>query len=109
MRSIDLSDYRVKAAPYGIIGDGAQEELTYDVRHSLIEVLFTSKLTPRELLEMDAIATKIRDCPDSSLVLDEPEYSKVIETMEVLRLFGPTDVEFVRRILKAEKVEVAAK
>lgn len=117
MRQIDLTEYRVKVAPYGQVGDGSkdqptngsQEELVYDVRHSLIEVLFTLQLTPEDLLDADEIATKIRDCPDNTLLLKEEEYGRLIQTIKPLKLFGPRDVEFVRRILKAPQVEVKEK
>lgn len=79
------------------------------MRHSLVEVLFTHKLEPHELLKRDAIARKIVDCPGDELVLEDEEYQKIVQTIEGLAVFGPQDVKFIRRVLNAENVEASVK
>jgi len=107
MRQINLENYRVKVRdPQG--NDG---EVLYDVRNSMIEVLFSRdlQLSAREALNRDDLARKIRDSSDGSILLEEGEYSKLEKAVDTIKGFGRADVEFVRRILNAPQVEVEAK
>jgi hypothetical protein len=112
MRQINLEDYvlEVKTQPSGD-GIAGTKEVKYDVRGSLIEVLFAPELqlNAREILDRDDLARKIKDCRDNNLLLEEAEYEKIKGAVETVRGMGRNEVEFIRRILKAEKVEVVAK
>ena len=110
MRRLDLAEFEVSSAPYGTIsGDGAGELLTYNVRQSLTELLFSFKYRGPELLEADALARKIRDWTGGDLLLEEEEYARLRRIVEELDVFGPQDVELVRRVLEAPEVEVEEK
>lgn len=86
-------------------------DIDYDVRNSLIEVLFAPNqgLSARDILDRDDLARKIRDWPDATLLLEDTEYDKVKQALESVTGFGRNDVEFVRRIFQASKVEVKGK
>lgn len=119
MRSINLTRYTLVISP-----DGQKEPLkcpkcgtevekpaelpVYDVKGSLIEVLFAPdlRLAALETLERDDLARKIKDWPDDTLLLEETEYQKVKSGLESLRGFGRNDVEFIRRVEQAPEVAV---
>ncbi len=119
MRSIDLTRYPLVISP-----DGQKEPLKcpkcgtevekpielpeYDVKSTLIEVLFAPdlRLAALETLERDDLAHKIKDWPDNTLLLEEADYQKVKAGLESLRGFGRNDVEFIRRVEKAPEVAV---
>jgi len=117
MRRIDLSSYTVPAKAQKVCstchGTGfVQEEVaqSYNVRESLIEALFHPdlKLPARELLDREDLARRMRDCPDGYILLEEEEYNKVLQAVNSIRGYTKPDIEFVRRILNAEKVNVQA-
>lgn len=119
MRSLDLTRYPLEVSP-----DGHQETLKcpncgteverplvppeYDVRNTMIEVLFSPDLhlTAVEALARDDLAHKIKDCPDNTLLLEEAEYQKLKQGLEATRGFSRNDIEFIRRIEKAPEVAV---
>lgn len=82
----------------------------YDLRGSIIEILFhpNLQLGAKDLLDRDTLARRIKDWPDNDLLLEEEEYKKVLAGLEVLRGLQRHDVQFVRRVLDAPKVEVTA-
>jgi len=86
-------------------------EPEYDVRDSLIEVMFSRdlQLSARELLDRDDLARKIRDCSDGFVLLEEEEWKKLEKAVNTIKGFGKPDVEFVHRILEAEEVKVEEK
>ncbi len=83
----------------------------YNVRNSMIEVMFHPglQLGPRDILDRDHLAIKIKDWPDNSLLLEEEEYKKVVAGLEIVRGLGRESVEFVKRILNAPEIEVQPK
>lgn len=92
-------------------------EIPYEVKNSLIELLFSKdpdgrhpelRLSGIELLERDDLARKVKDC-DGVLLLEEPEWLKLKTTAESTTGFGRPDVELIRRIMNAEEVEVEEK
>ncbi|MBA7499968.1 hypothetical protein ES703_35376 [subsurface metagenome] len=118
MRQIDITDYTV-SLPNPKAGeerkDGSEEsgmvDVPYHFKESMIELLFArdNELNGMELLERDKLAHKIYDCSDGIVLLEENEWGKFCNALEAVKGLGRSDVEFVRRILKAEKVEVEAK
>jgi hypothetical protein len=103
MRRIDLTDYEIE-----VMDQGAKKSIPYSVKMSIIGALFMPelKLTARETLERDKLAHKINDCPEPSILLEEAEYIKILQSVETVRGFNRDDVEFIRRVLEAPQVEV---
>ena len=89
----------------------AEQALDYDVRGSLVEILFHPglELRAKDLLDRDTLARKINDWPGADLLLEEDEYRKVVAGLEAVRGLGRNDVEFVRRVHQAPQAEVEAK
>lgn len=118
MRQIDITDYTV-SLPNPKAGeerkDGSVEPAMVDIpylfKQSMIEILFArdNELNGMEIIERDKLAHKIYDCSDGTILLEEEEWGKFYSALEKVKGLGRTDVEFVRRILEAEKVEVEAK
>lgn len=107
MRQISLISYTVKARDQ----TGKDIEVPYDVRGSMIEILFSRELqlSAREALIRDDLAHKIKDCSDGTILLEEAEYSKLEKAVDTIKGFGRSDVEFVRRVLEAKRVDVEKK
>ncbi len=117
MRRIDLSSYDYEAKGQSVCkacnGTGLVPEVLptpYNVRANLIEALYSPelKLSARQVLDQEDLARKIRDCPDGFILLEEEEYNRALQAINSARGFGKADVEFVRRIVDAEKVILQA-
>jgi len=111
--------YKVDISEYTITGRGVDKETgeikvvtnPYDVKVSLVSMLFHPdlRLEAKELLERDKLANKINDCEDGFVLLEDADYEKVKGALGIITGFSRNDVEFVRRILEAEKAEVVEK
>lgn len=108
MRKLNISDYQIEIFDSE---DKALINTSYEFKRSLINVLFHPQLqlTAIELLERDKLGQKILSCNDGSLLLEDAEYGKIRNAMEEIRGFCRADVEFVKRIMEAEQVEVTEK
>lgn len=86
-------------------------DVPYEVKDSLIELLFARDLalTGVELVERDEIAQKIAKCEDGYVLLEDAEWAKLNRATEVVKGLGRSDVELIKRIVNAEKVEVEEK
>lgn len=106
MRKISLENYILE----GKDEKGQVVQIPYDVKGSLIGVLFHPelKIGGRELLLRDKLANKINDSEDK-ILLEEVDYSKIKMAIETIDGYSQNDVEFVRRILEAEEIEVKEK
>jgi hypothetical protein len=107
MRELKLTNYTVRVREES----GNWVELPYVVRDSIVELLLSRelRLSGRELLKHDDLARKINTSPDGSILLEEEEWATMVQAIETVHGLGRTDVELVRRILDAPKVEVQAK
>ena len=107
MRQIDLASYSVRVRDE----KGEWVDLPYMVKDSMVEILFSRdlQLSGRELLKRDELAHKISGCTDSKALLEEEEWNKFVMAVETIKGLGRPDVELVRRILEAPKIEVEAK
>ncbi len=87
---------------------GLAKEIDYDVKNSLIEVLFAPNqgLGARDILDRDDLARLIRDWPDAVLLLEDAQYDKIKQAADSVRGFTRNDVEFLRRVLQAPKVDL---
>lgn len=105
MRKIAIADYKIKARDQET---GNSIEAPYNVKESLISILFLPALQLQavELLERDRLGSKIMDVKDGFVLLEEAEYKKVLDAVNLHKGFGKNDVEFVRRVLEAEEVDV---
>lgn len=115
MRRIDLSSYNVPAKGQKVCdtcrGTGfvpVEVAQSYNVRDSVIEALFHPdlKLSARELLDREDLARKIRDCPGDIILLEEVEYNKLVQGIQSAKGFTKPDMEFVRRVLNAEHMNL---
>ena len=105
MRKLDIKNYTVK----GRNKEGEIIDAPYDVKASIISILFHPdlRLEAQETLDRDDLANKIKSWKDGDLLLEDAEYEKVKGALLVVRGFTKNDVEFIRRILKAETAKVA--
>ena len=94
MRKVDLTPY--------IFSDA-----TFEIKKAIVNLLFKPelKLSARDLILQDKLATKIEES-ESSVLLEESEYLKVKTAVEKFTGYGRADAQFVSRILDAETVEV---
>ena len=105
MRKIDVTPYKLQAhMPEGT------KEIDYDAKNMLIAVILHPqlRLTGRELLARGNLTDKIEQC-DGTLLVEEADYSKMKQAFETVRGFTLNDMELVKRVLEAEKVEVEEK
>jgi len=111
MRQIDISPYQIENTDGRSPDEKVQPTIPYNVRDSVIEVMFHPDLMlgARAVLERDALAVKIKDWPDNNLLLEEEEYKKVVAGLEAVKGLTRRDVEFAKRILNAPQVEVQPK
>jgi hypothetical protein len=85
-------------------------DIPYIMKDSLVELLFARELniSGPELLERDDLARKIM-AADGHVLLEEAEWGKFNDACANLTHFGKPDIEMVRRVMKAEAVEVEEK
>jgi len=85
----------------------------FNVRESLINMLFFQVIDPRELLAREELAKKIESVPDGKdLLIEDADWQKCVdgitksmkaEVIDTSRI----QVEFVRRIINAPDVDIA--
>lgn len=111
MRKINIKPYKVQALDRDKDNRLVPRTVDYTMKASMEGMLFHPdlKLDGREVLRRDRIAEKIEKCTKDVILLEEDEWLKLKNAVETLKGFGRHDVEFVRRILTAEKVEVKEK
>lgn len=87
--------------------EGKLESQPYLVRESMVEILFhpNLKLKSIDLIKQDELAKKIIKAKDE-LLLEDEEYARLKEALEKVEGLGRNDVEFVKRILDAESIDV---
>lgn len=107
MRQINLANYSVRLRDEA----GEYKDVPYEVKDALVEILFARSLglSGAEILERDDLAHKIIDCVDGKVLLEEDEWSKFVTAINTIKGLGRTDVELVRRITEAPKIEVEEK
>ncbi len=105
MRKINMVGFKVL-----VYRNDEKKELDYAIKDSMIEIIFNPalKLNSIKLLKQNDLAQKILAAGDE-LLLEEEEYNRLKEAFEKVEGLGKNDVELVKRIFDAEKVEVEAK
>jgi len=108
MRKISLVGYDIPAIDQET---GKETTRPYEIKTVLINLLFHPelKLGGRELLQTQKVATRIEECKEDYILLEETEYSKIKQAIESIKGFSKYDVELVERVLEAEFVEVEEK
>ena len=87
-------------------GPIAQE---YEVKQSIINVLFTLKVSAREAWERrDPLADKIK-LHDGEVLLETEEYAMLLKAFEQFQDPGRNEQELLKRVFEAEKVEMEEK
>ncbi len=105
MRKVNLKPYDVPLTGQ----DGKQKSVPYSVVNSLASLLFSPavQITGRDILRQGALAKQIEDAEDEGeVLLEEEEYNRLKQAVEAFKGYGRSEVELVRRVLEAEKVEV---
>jgi hypothetical protein len=113
MREINLAPYTVEVQ---VQSEGGKElsnpkVYQYDVRGSLIEILFTLDLglKGRDILAREDLMRKIRDCPDEKLLLEEADWQKLVKACDVASGMGSAEIQLLHRVYDAKEVEVVKK
>lgn len=106
MKKINLENYDVNVRNKEEI-----EKIPYKVKESLSNILFhpANKLSGRDLLLAHKLGNKIEECKEDHILLEEVDYLKLKKSVENIEGFTKNDVEFVKRVLEAEDVEVKEK
>jgi hypothetical protein len=108
MRELNIKTYNVKVK-INDNGEVKDKELPYDVKGSLIEILFAKdnqQLPVREAMARDKICKRIEDCESDTILLEDAEWEKLKSSAEKLSFVGRNDVELVSRILDCPEVVV---
>jgi len=106
MRRLNLKDYTVTVkTPQG------SKEIPYLVRDAIVELLFHPQLqlTAVEVLKRDELASKIASNLTDDFLIEEADYQKLKQACKKINGFSRKDVQFVKRILLAQEVEVEVK
>lgn len=106
MKKIDLTPYNIN----GIDEKGKKITMPYDVKESIISVIFhpNLKLDGRQLLLRGKLEEKIKKS-NGELLVEDADYASIKSSFELVTGFGRNDVELVKRVLEAETIEVKQK
>jgi len=101
--------HKVYLANYKVTLDG--NEIDYNVRNSLVAVLFHEHLELNSLATRrnDKIATKIEDCVGDYLTLIEEDYGVLLNAVTTFIGFDRNAVKLISRVEEAEEVEIEIK
>jgi len=111
MRKLIIKDYNVD----GMDEQGTIITIPYNVRRSIDNVMLASgpmtsqQLSGSDLLRNARISQKITMCKEGFILLEESEYQIMRQSFESFKGYGRNEVELVRRVYEAEKVEVQEK
>lgn len=107
MKKIDMTPFMIKVRQ----SDGIEKEGKYGLKESLVEILYNPslKLNAISLLRQEELAKKIAGSPDTELLLEEEEYTRLKTALETVQGLGKNDIELVHRVMDAITVEVSAK
>ena len=103
---------KINLTPFTVIirtKDG-DKEIPYGLKESIIDILFNPalKLKTVSLLKQDDLAKKILGSGDE-LLLEDEEYARLKNAIEIVEGLGKNDVEMVHRILDASSVDIKEK
>ncbi len=105
MRKINVESYEV------LVKNPSTNQLVptdYDVKELLVGILLHPALgiTGSELYKRMPIADKIKNSKNEVL-LEEEEYTKLLDSVNRIQGFGMNDSEMVRRVIEAKEINVS--
>lgn len=108
MRSLLLTNYPITIKRPDPKNPGAIVNTTadYDVRESLVAILFADGCTGREVLKRDAIATKIETEPTDTVLLEDAEFAVIEKAFAAWTRFSRNESELIKRIDNAPTVNL---
>ncbi len=113
MRKLNLKDYMVTVEAPDQMNPGQviKGEFPYRFKDSILNLLFSRELqlSGAELVKQNVLAMKLETCKDDEILLEEDEYQRIKQAIDVFKGFNRNDVELVERINGAEVVEVKTK
>jgi hypothetical protein len=123
MKKININPYKIKVGEVAKNGmpvfnaDGSYKiiEKDYDLKDVMINLLTNSNLNAelkhggREALLSNKLANKIEDTAGDELLLEDSEYVRLLEYVDVFKGFGKNDGKFLSRVYDAENVKVEVK
>lgn len=108
MRRLNLAPYTITVQQPSATVPGTTEnvEKPYAVRESIVNVLFAGGHEGRALLKCDAVAQKIEAADEGSVLLEDAEFKLIETAFDAWKRFGRNEVELVRRVQDAERVNL---
>lgn len=102
MKKVDIRPYTITV----VRTDGTKEEVPYQVKESLIEILFNRelKLNGAGVIKQNLLAEKILAAGPDELLIEDEEYERISRALSLVEGLGRNDVEFAKRIINAEQV-----
>ena len=100
MRELNLKDYQVKIPIQNPAKGPEFIEIPYMVKDSILNIMFMPAvgLAGAALVRQNILAMKIETAKDS-VMLEEEEYQRVVNAVNVYKSQSRADVELVDRIL----------
>ena len=104
MKKLNLADYTINVQQV----DGSVKAEPFPVRVNLVEVLFHPdlQLGGREVLKRDKLANAILEAPEDSILLEEEDYHRLVEAVDIVKGFTYHAIELLKRIYEAPEVTV---
>ena len=114
MKKIDVTNYMIESKlpdAKNPTGELITVETAFRMKESLANLLFAPslQLNGPELMRQQMLAMKLEVCTDGVFLVENAEHERLVSAVNTYKGFGRDHVEFVRRILEAEDVEVAEK
>ena len=102
MKKIDIRPHTVTV----VRTDGTKEEVPYQIKESLVEILFNRelKLNGVGVIKQNQLAEKILASGLDELLLEDEEYERITRALSLVEGLGKNDVEFAKRVINATQV-----
>ena len=106
MRKLNLENYTVSLRDT----QGKLNDIPYDFKDAIINLMFHPdlKLSGKALLETNILAEKIMEAK-KEIFLEEEEYNKVQNAIDIFKGFGKSEVNLVKRVTECPKIDVKEK
>ena len=85
--------------------------IPYSVKQSIVGILYSPdlRLTMREAINRKPLADSIENCQEDFIYITQEDYTKIKDSFDKTQGFGKDDVELLKRIDKAEEIDVDIK
>ena len=83
----------------------------FEVRPSLVAILFSGKYDPRELIARDKLAQRIENEPGEFILVEEVDFARLISGLNATDLssIGRSAAQFCQQLLDTPTVDVQVK